>query len=556
MFKSLRIGPRLFIGFGLILALLLVTALVSFRGISQVGTGVDGVLDQNQKMTLARDVQALFHEVVQDVGTTLLSDDPRVQADLAERIKADRAAYKPRIEALRASMQTPTGRRMVDDLQSIAGEIRDVDNQVLELARTGHGAEARKLYAGKVQEGLGRLDAAHAAFGAWREKRMDLASTTIRSDIFQVKAILVTASILALLVSAFLSLALTRGITGPLQLSVDRLQTMGEGDLHEDLSREALARKDEVGDIARSMQKMVLGMRNAIQDVTTGSQDISQSSRELRSLSTRMAVSAQSTSDKASTVAAAAEEMSVSSSSIAAGMEQTTATLGSISDSMSQMTSTIVEIAGKSELARSITGEAVARAEGMGALMAELGTAAHQIGKVTETITLISSQTNLLALNATIEAARAGAAGKGFAVVASEIKELAQQTAAATEDIKARISAIQESASGATENIQGIGQVIRDVSDIVSTIATAIEEQSMVTRDIAGNLSQASDGIRDGNHRVAQGSMVAQTIAQDITGVDQAAQDITSGIEQVRASAVELAMLSERLNQTLEHFRT
>ncbi len=147
-------------------------------------------------------------------------------------------------------------------------------------------------------------------------------------------------------------------------------------------------------------------------------------------------------SEKAQTVAAATEEMSINVTSVAAGMEQTTTNLSNVAAATEEMTSTISEIAGNSEKARRITGDATRQANRITEQINELGVAAREIGKVTETITEISSQTNLLALNATIEAARAGSAGKGFAVVANEIKALAQQTAAATEDIKTRIAGV------------------------------------------------------------------------------------------------------------------
>src|ERR1017187_5300530 len=154
------------------------------------------------------------------------------------------------------------------------------------------------------------------------------------------------------------------------------------------------------------------------------------------------------------------------------------------------MTATIGEIASNSEKARRITEDATRQAARISEQMNQLGTAAQQIGKVTETITEISSQTNLLALNATIEAARAGSAGKGFAVVANEIKGLAQQTAAATEDIKGRIAGVQSSTAGGIAEIGKVTQVIREVSDIVSAIAAAIEEQATVTKDIARNIGE------------------------------------------------------------------
>ena len=189
-------------------------------------------------------------------------------------------------------------------------------------------------------------------------------------------------------------------------------------------------------------------------------------------------------------------------------------------------------------------------------MMQQLGQSARDIGKVTETITEISSQTNLLALNATIEAARAGAAGKGFAVVANEIKELARQTAAATEDIKAKISGVQTSAGSAIADIDKIASVIKEVGSIVSNIAAAIDEQAKVTKDVAGNIAQATAGVKDSNERVAQTATVSKSIAQDVASISAAVSDIRSGGEQVEASAAELSQLSDNLRQLVSRFRT
>ena len=187
--------------------------------------------------------------------------------------------------------------------------------------------------------------------------------------------------------------------------------------------------------------------------------------------------------------------------------------------------------------------------------MNQLGAAAREIGKVTEAITEISSQTNLLALNATIEAARAGSAGKGFAVVANEIKELAQQTAVATEDIKGRIAGVQSSSAGGIAEIEKVSQVIHEVSDIVSSIAAAIEEQSTVTKDIARSIAEASTGVRDANTRVSEASLATASIAEEIAGVDQAAGQMADGSEQVKSSATELSRVAEQLQATVHRFR-
>jgi methyl-accepting chemotaxis protein len=219
------------------------------------------------------------------------------------------------------------------------------------------------------------------------------------------------------------------------------------------------------------------------------------------------------------------------------------------------MSATVGEIASNAEKARTISGEATSQAQAISAMMKELGRAAQDIGKVTETITSISAQTNLLALNATIEAARAGAAGKGFAVVANEIKELAQQTASATEDIKSKISGIQASTGGAMGDIEKIAQVIKEVGEIVASIAAAIEEQSTVTKDVASNIAQASTGVKDANERVSQTAAVAQSIAKDIANVNATVTDLVTNGEQVQASSSELSKLAEKLKEQVSQFK-
>jgi methyl-accepting chemotaxis protein len=185
----------------------------------------------------------------------------------------------------------------------------------------------------------------------------------------------------------------------------------------------------------------------------------------------------------------------------------------------------------------------------------ELGHAADEISKVTEAITEISEQTNLLALNATIEAARAGEAGKGFAVVANEIKELARQTAAATLEIKNRITGIQDSTADTVTQIEAITGVINEVNEIVGTIATAVEEQSVTSQEIANNVAQASQGIQEVNENVNQSSSVAGTISGDIAEVNSSVQEIADSSSQVNHNSDELSALSGKLRELVGRFK-
>ena len=357
-----------------------------------------------------------------------------------------------------------------------------------------------------------------------------------------------------ILIGVVLALVSTTSITRPVAAIVSALGEMARGDVSRDLDAKWAARGDEIGALAKAMQAVAANLRGMLRDVTGGVQTLASSSTEMSAIAGQMSSGAQGTSAKAATVATAAEEMSANTSSVAAGMEQATTNLSSVATATEEMSATIGDIAANSEKARAISAEAGVQAEGVAGLMKQLGAAAQEIGKVTETITSISSQTNLLALNATIEAARAGAAGKGFAVVANEIKELAQQTATATEEIKGRISGIQSSTGAAMADVDKIAGVIREVGEIVATIATAIEEQASVTRDMARNIAEATTGVKDANQRVAQTATVSQEIARDIAAVNTASGEMTSASQQVQASSLDLSQLAEQLKAMVGRF--
>ena len=357
-----------------------------------------------------------------------------------------------------------------------------------------------------------------------------------------------------LVIATFVTIGISRSICRPIVRAADLLKDIseGEGDLTKRLPADS---QDEVGLMARYFNAFVDKLQGIIRDVAGNAATVASSATELSAVSAQTSQSVELMSAKTSTVAAAAEESSANTTSVAAGMEQTSTNLSSVASATEEMSATIGEIAANSEKARGISAQAGEQAAQVAGLMQQLGTAAQEIGKVTETITDISSQTNLLALNATIEAARAGAAGKGFAVVANEIKELARQTAAATEDIKAKIGGVQTSAGSAITDIQKITTVVAEVGQIVSSIAAAIEQQAAVTRDVAGNIAQASAGVRDANERVAQTASVSKTMAQDIASVDAAAGEIRSGGEQVQSSAAELSNLAEQLKALVGQFK-
>jgi methyl-accepting chemotaxis protein len=353
----------------------------------------------------------------------------------------------------------------------------------------------------------------------------------------------------------FAGVLLTRAIATPLAQVVTNLEQIARGDLSGNTPPGLLRRTDEIGTLARAMQTMTAALRSIVQEISKGIRVLTSSSSELTTTSTEMTDGSRNASDKTHSVAAAADEMSATISSVAAAMEQTTANLTHVASATEQMTATIGEIAQSSEKARGITDAATRQAAQISEHMNQLGGAAREIGKVTETITEISSQTKLLALNATIEAARAGSAGKGFAVVASEIKDLAQQTAAATDDIKGRIAGIQAATVSGISEIGKVSQVILEMNGLVASIAAAIEEQSITTRDIAHSIAEASLGVNDANTRVSQTSKMSREIATDIASADHSTEQLASGSDRVRTKAGHLSAVAEELSVTVNHFQ-
>ncbi len=312
---------------------------------------------------------------------------------------------------------------------------------------------------------------------------------------------------------------------------------------------------DEFAGLATTFNSFLGNVRRMVTDIKGSVDATNESSSELSKLSHEMQSGASTASERMQTVAAATEEMSSNMNSVAAASEEASTNVNMVASAAEEMNSTISDIAANTDQASNIATQAVERASSASQKVDVLGEAAIKISKVTEVISDISAQTNLLALNATIEAARAGEAGKGFAVVANEIKELARQTSEATQQIKLQIEGIQGSTDETVTEIRDITEVINKVNEIVSTIASAIEEQAATTGEIGENVQQAAIGISEVNENVAQTSAVASEIAGDINRVSVITDEMTDSSRKVNDSADSMAELAQTLNEMVSKFK-
>jgi methyl-accepting chemotaxis protein len=307
--------------------------------------------------------------------------------------------------------------------------------------------------------------------------------------------------------------------------------------------------------ISRAVNRMCDNLHEVFGKLTRNSGQLASTSTQLSATATELATGAEETSTQSTTVAAAAEEMSTNMRNMATATEQMTSNVGTVVTAVNELTSSIGEIAKTAEQAARIADTASTLTKSSNETIGQLGTAAEEIGKVIEVIQDIAEQTNLLALNATIEAARAGEAGKGFAVVATDVKELARQTAGATEDIRNRIQHIQGSTSEAVRSIGEVGEAIRQVNQTSATIASAVEEQSVIARQISARVNETAEAVSTVSTGVVESATACDEVARNITGVNEASRQTAQGASQTQSVASELSKISEQLHSMVGHFQ-
>jgi len=520
--SKLSLKVKLALGFGVMLLIMILMGFVSFYSVRKMRNLSQAADQKADALFFVESVESSFNNQKASVRGFVLSGDAKQAAAYQD---ADRG-FEEDFGKLERALTSEEGRKLAVELRQAANSYHDAQERVIALRRAGKNKEAEQLLFGdEVGNIRAQMDRGVNGFVELEQKKKDETRAELIATQSSATFWVATMGLAGLVVGVLVAFFCARSVTAGIARMVALIQEIAAKNLAvEDMK---ITSEDEIGIAGKALNGMKNNLREIIQAVAAAATHVASASEELSATGHQITANSEETSTQANVVAAASEQVSTNVNVVATGSEE--------------MLASIREIAKSSSEAARVAKNAMGVAANTNQTITKLGDSSMEIGEVVKVITSIAQQTNLLALNATIEAARAGEAGKGFAVVANEVKELAKETAKATEDISRKIEAIQSDTKGAVEAIGEISGVINQINDISNTIASAVEEQTATTNEMGRNITEAAKG--------------ASEIARNVAGVAEAATSTSTAATHTNTAATELARMAGEMQSLIQQFR-
>ncbi len=527
------LGKKLGLGFGVVLALMVLSTVLTYSKASAVKETQENTMSVRVPTiyaltSLQRELNQTQSKGRQEVLAGSQLDRREAAKKLFDSAWDAIANDVAKLDELSARWSLQANRDRLAETKRQLPILRDAQETAIKNATSGERdviAKAGNEFADRATPAAEAIKNALDEVQASNSKLLREETERMNAQNHSMNLTMGAAALAALGIGIFVAIFLSRSITGATHSVLVQAEAIAAGDLTRDELK--ILSHDELGDLTTAINKMSGSLKHMILAITENSMRVAAASEELSTTSQQITANAEETSAQTKVVSNATLQVNQNLQTVATGAEE--------------MSASIKDIAKNATEAATVAGTAVRAAETANATVSKLGASSAEIGQVIKVITSIAQQTNLLALNATIEAARAGEAGKGFAVVANEVKELAKKTAKATEDISRKIETIQVDARAAVDSIGTISQVINEINGISTTIASAVEEQNATTNEMARNVSEAASGSGE--------------ITSNIAGVAEAAESTSRGAMDTQKAAQQLVQTSAELRQLVEQFK-